>query len=493
MRVGAGLRWQGATVAGALTLFALLVHGYHPYSEDGGIYVAGIKRLIDPTLYGPHPDFVTEHLRFSVFAPMVAGLVRASHIPLEWMLLSLYLASVYATLYAAWMIAARCTENIEGRGGAVTLLACWLTLPIAGTSLMLVDPYLTARSLTTPLVLAALAWTMDAMRGNQRAIVLAGVALLAAAAMHPLMAAYGLAAALVLAAMHSNKRWWAVAVLGGMAVLAAGAMQAMAPAESAGYTRVVATRYYWFISEWQWYEKLGLVAPLLILAWFSGKSRLANGALALGLIAAAVNLGFAHLGYATHLVAELQPLRSFQLVYIFMIVLLGIWVGENLLGSRAWRWAAMMLVLGGVMFGVQSTTYPGSAHIEWPGVQSRNLWQQAFVWVRENTPKDALFAMDPHYIQADGEDAQCFRAFAERDALPDYSKDGGEASITPSLTEQWMQGQSAQLNIEDENDIARIWALKPLGVEWVVLRAGSATEWSCPYRNELVKVCKLPR
>jgi hypothetical protein len=474
-------------VVASLTIFALAVHGYHPYAEDGGLYVAGIKRLLDPALYGPNADFVREHLRFSLFAPMVAALARITHLPLEWVLLALYAGCIWATLYAAWMIAARCTTNAVGRLGAVALLACWLTLPIAGTSLMLFDPYLTARGLTTPLVLAAVAWAMD---GPRRGLA-AAAALIATAAMHPLMAAYGFAAIVVLIAVERGGAK-AVAALGAIAMLLAAAVQATAPPESAAYLWVARTRYYWFLSEWHWFERLGLLAPLLLLALFSRRNPvLARAGLSLGFISAAVASVFARIPYATHLVARLQPLRCFQTVYLFMILLLGISLGERLLSGKLWRWAAMLCLLGGTMFFVQRNIYPASTHFEWPGAAPQNSWEQAFLWIRTNTPKDALFAMNPHYIQADGEDAQSFRAIAERNALPDYSKDGGEAAITPSLTDQWVAGQRAQAGIEDENDETRYAKLQPLGVDWVILQAGSVTAWDCPYRNPLVKVCLL--
>ena len=57
----------------ALTFFALLVHGYHPYAEDGGMYLPEIKRLLDPGLYPQGAEFVVGHLRYSMFAPAVAG------------------------------------------------------------------------------------------------------------------------------------------------------------------------------------------------------------------------------------------------------------------------------------------------------------------------------------------------------------------------------------------------------------------------------------
>jgi hypothetical protein len=147
-----------------LTALVLAVHGYHPYAEDGGLYMAGIKRLLDPTLYPYGTAFVTEHLRFSLFAPMVAAIVRWSHLSLPVVLLSLYLATVWLTLFAAYLLAARCYNSPQARIGAVALLAMWITLPIAGTSLMLMDPYLTARSFSTPCVLFAFVGILDTNR-----------------------------------------------------------------------------------------------------------------------------------------------------------------------------------------------------------------------------------------------------------------------------------------------------------------------------------------
>jgi hypothetical protein len=73
-------RSLAAALVTALTLLALLIHGYHPYAEDGGIYLPEIKRLLDPRLYPYGAEFVVGHLRYSVFAPLVAGLVRESRL-----------------------------------------------------------------------------------------------------------------------------------------------------------------------------------------------------------------------------------------------------------------------------------------------------------------------------------------------------------------------------------------------------------------------------
>jgi hypothetical protein len=213
----------------------------------------------------------------------------------------------------------------------------------------------------------------------------------------------------------------------------------------------------------------------------------------LGLIALLIAALFAHESSATHLVARLQPLRAFQIVYELMILLLGAWLGTHVLKNRPWRWAIFLLALGTPMFFAQRATFPNSAHIEWPNAAPINPWQQAFLWVRTHTPTAALFALDAHYItQGRHEDAQCFRAIAQRSALPDYSKDGGEASITPALTALWATGEAAQEDLETKPDALRLAKLQPLGVTWLILEITSPTAFSCPYRNLTVKVCRLP-
>jgi len=501
-----------------LTGLALLVHGYHPYAEDGGLYVAGIKRLLDPTLYPQVTGFVLGHLRFSLFAPAIAMMVRASHLELPTILLLLHLASIWISLFAVWLLAARCYESQAARTGAVALVATWLTLPVAGTSQILMDPYLTARSISLPCALMALVGVLDMAQRTSRQEKLRGVALcllslLLAAVMHPLMAAYALANVLLLGCMHIGNRAikvWGTAALCSFAVVTAAATQAMAQPESAAYIRVAMTRYYWFLSQWHWYELLGLVAPLAILslvafgrrpktgktgendAFAATRRSLASMAVAVGTTAIVIALAFARERAATHLVARLQPLRSFQIIYVLMTLMIGATLGERLLRGRAWRWIATFGLLGGVMFFAQRSTYPHSPHLELPAHSSTNRWEQAFVWISRNTPKNALFAMDANYISKPGEDAQSFRAIAERSALPDYSKDGGEASITPSLTEQWAIGQRAQTALSAKTDTERLTALQPLGVNWILLQRSAATTFTCPYANDTVKVCQLP-
>jgi hypothetical protein len=391
----------------------------------------------------------------------------------------------------------------------VALLAVWLTLPVAGTALAVMDPYLTARSLTMPCTLLALVGALDAEMGKGtgerlRGLLLCSSALLFAGVLHPLMAGYALGSVLLLAcqlAPNRNLRLWGTAALCVGAIAMAAGVQLASATETPEYVRIVMTRPYWFLFDWRWYEQFGLIAPLIILEMVALKRRnepqmakiaLARMAVTAGVMAAIVTLVFARPGLSSHALARLQPLRLFQLVYVLMILTIGATLGQRLLRRYTWRWIAVFALLSGVTVYAERLTFPNSAHIELPWIGPANPWEQAFLWVSRNTPNDALFALDANYISQTGEDAQGFRAIAQRSMLPDYSKDGGVASIAPELSTAWTLGQTAQTGLDTETDAGRISTLKPLGVTWVLLRAADRTQLPCEYRNAAVKVCRLP-
>lgn len=515
-------RGSATLLVTALTLLGVLLHGYHPYAEDGGVYLPEIKRLLDPGLYPYGAGFVVEHLRYSLFAPAVAALARESRLSVEMVLLLVHVATFWATLFSAWLLAARCYESREARGGAVALLAVWMTLPIAGTSLMLMDPYVTARSLSTPCALVALVGALEFLvprfeideeetRQRWRGAALCCGALAGAGVMHPLMAAYALGSVVLLGAVLSPSRLartWGTVGLGLAGVAMAAGLYLSASPESEIYRKILLTRDYWFLSEWHWYEWTGLIAPLALLSVVAmgrqsdgdvARVGLARMAVAAGSTAIVVAVVFARTGLATHLVARMQPLRIFQLVYILMVLMLGAAMAERVLLRSPLRWVAAFSLLAGVMGAAERRTFPASRHLELPealtwglSMDRGNQFEQAFAWVSRNTPKDAVFALDTQYITMPGEDAQSFRAIAERSVLPDYSKDGGVVTNKPELATEWLQGQMAQAELNAESDKKRLAALKPLGVSWVILDQDAVTAFVCDYGNLAVKVCRLP-
>jgi hypothetical protein len=375
----------GAWISAALTVAVIAIHGYQPYAEDGGVYLAGIKHLLHPKLYPYWTGFVTAHLKFSLFAPMVAGLVRLTHLHLMVVTLVIYAASIWLTLFSAWLLSSHCYSSRRARLGTVTMLALAITMPVAGTSLMLVDPYVTARSISTPCGILMLVGTLDlhAAWTDRRIIEWKSLALLVgsfsvAVAMHPLMAAYALACVLLLAGVSLSSQIARIAAICGMCVLAiavAACISWMSAPNAAAYEEVARTRTYWFLSNWQWYEVLGLVGPLAVLIVLGRRSsgdgkrasqRLAIMATLAGATATLVALLFAELSSRSYSIAKLQPLRIFQMIYMLMLLALGAALAETLLKRSIGRWAAMFAVIGGAMFMVQRQTFPNSTHIELP-------------------------------------------------------------------------------------------------------------------------------
>lgn len=498
----------------------LLINGYHPLSEDGGLYVAGVQLTLNPTLFPHYRVFVSEPLHYSVFAPVLALVVRQTHLSLAWVLMLGDLFSIWLTLYAGLQIVRRTVANPVAQFAGLCLLCAFWCLPIAGTSLLLMDPYVTARSFSTPLSLLALAFALDVdLQGGTwvRPLLRSGLCLALAAALHPLMAAYAFGFLVVLLVTRLRRSSLGYTLLAVLALLLAAAMHLFAPVETSALVDAERSRYYWFLSQWQWYERLGLVGPLVVLGllllryrrqrnpWNRTAEALCRAGIALGCIASLTALLFAQEGSQTHLVARMQPLRVYLMIYAVMSLLLGATLTEMAIEAhrrarsgltRAVLTAApvaALLGLAAVMFYVQRQTYPASDPIEFPwlATQSPNPWVRAFLWCRSNTPPDALFALDTKYVNEDGEDAQTFRPLALRSAVPDYSKDGGEAAITPRLAEQWLQGADAQVNLSTETDAERNARLLPLGVDWMVLHASAPTAYTCPYNNGVIKVCRL--
>jgi hypothetical protein len=177
---------------------------------------------------------------------------------------------------------------------------------------------------------------------------------------------------------------------------------------------------------------------------------------------------------------------------MLMFLIMGGFLGEFVLKNRIWRWLVLFVPLGAGMFFAQRALFPASAHIEWPGAAPKNEWAQAFLWVRDNTPVDAVFSLDPEFMQIKGEDTIGFRCLAERSRLADLSKDSGAVSMFPPLAEEWwaqVQAQNAWKNFR----LRDVLHLKSeYGVSWVVLQQPAGAGLDCAYQNSAVRVCRIP-
>jgi hypothetical protein len=188
---------------------------------------------------------------------------------------------------------------------------------------------------------------------------------------------------------------------------------------------------------------------------------------------------------------RLQPMRSFHLVYAAFFVLLGGLAGEFILRKSRLRWFAFFAPVAIGMWIFQSVSYPYSRHIELPGSDGASSWVAAFHWIRSHTPQDAVFALDPNYLAADGDDQHGFRAVAERSALADNLKDSGAVSLFPQIAEDWKSQVEAQAGWEhfQLSDFQRLAGQYP--VSWVVVRRPAVAGLECPYQNKDLAVCRI--
>jgi hypothetical protein len=469
-----------------LTLGALAVHGYHPYAEDAEIYLPGIKKLLHPTLYPSGTEFFESHASLTLFPNLIAGSVRLTHIPFDYAIFIWYLASIFLLLLACWEFSKVCFNTTRAGWGAVALIASLLTLPVAGTALYLMDQYLNPRNLAAFAAVFAVTQVLEKKYARALAWIIF------AAAVHPLMASFAVAFCTVLIFLDKIKK-------------PAFAMAAVFPfanffaPPTPAYREAMRFHISHFLPQWQWYEWVGLIAPFAVLILLARVARsrkleklerVCHAAVVYELVYFAIALIIA-IPQRFEAVARLQPLRSLLLVYIFMLMAIGGFIAEYLLKDRAWRWLLLFLPLCAGMFVAQRQLFPSTAHIEWPWAAPKNQWEQAFLWIRQNTPVDATFAIDPFYMEAPGEDRIGFRALAERSRLADANKDSGAVAMFPPLADEWWEQFQAQKNWKHFMRADFLELRTRYQVGWTVLQAPGIMGLSCPYANQTVAVCRI--
>ena len=241
--------------------------------------------------------------------------------------------------------------------------------------------------------------------------------------------------------------------------------------------KALQTRTYFFLYRWTWYEWLGALAPLALfcllwrIALKRGNTVLARFGLAIfayGIFQFGVALIIQETPAFVRL-TPLQPMRFLHLIYFCMTLVGGCLIGKYFLKASAWRWALFLVVINAGMYASQRALYPGSLHLELPGRHSANPWLQSFAWIRNNTPAEAYFAMDPRYLEAPGEDYHSFRALAERSQMADALKDTAVVTQVPDLGPDWDRQVTAQSGWKDFK-IADFQRLKSdFGVDWVLV------------------------
>jgi hypothetical protein len=478
------------------TVGGFVVMGYHPGFEDDGVYLAAVKADLNPSLYPHDSAFFRLQMQATVFDGSMARFVRWTGVPLARAELFWQFVALFLTLWACRRIAVLLFDQERARWAGVAMVAAMFTLPVAGTALNIADQHLHPRNLATALVLMAVA----AVMGEKRwwAVPLLGMAFL----LHPIMAALGGAfcAFLVLALREGAP--FRLGEVRGAFCLAVPLGWVFAPS-SESWRLAAASRSYFSVYRWVWYEWLGAVAPLVLfwaLSWAARRwkqpcderlSRFALAVFAYGVFQLVVAMALLAPD-ALARIRPLQPMRFLHLVYVFMALICGGLLGRFLLGIRAWRWGVYLLLINGGMFLAVWETVDVGVHLEMPWMKTANPWLQAFEWVRGNTPTEAYFALDPRYLAAPGEGFHGFRALAERSMLADGIKDTAVVTEVPSLAPVWHEQQLALAGWKDFR-LADFERLKgQFGVDWVVVSYPAAPGLDCRWHNGTVAVCRVP-
>jgi hypothetical protein len=476
-----------------LTAAALLVQGYHPFVEDSEIYLPGVEKILHPELFPVGREFFLSHASLTFFPNVIAFSLRVTHLPMEVGLFLWQVASIFLLLLACWELSRLFFSSARAQWGAVCLVAALLTIPVSGTALYIMDQYLNPRNV------AAFAGIFTLARTLGKKYVQAFLWLVFAACMHPLMWVFPFSFCLLFVVMDRfESRWRTLGAPGLAALLWLPIPLALAP--SSAYHEAAKRHAYHYIQNWAWYELLGIVAPLVLFWWFGRIARRREWRMVERVSRACTLCGLIYLVGAVlvdlparfEALARLQPLRSLHFLYIVMFVMMGGFFGEYVLQNRVWRWLLLFVPLSGGMFLAQRALFPASAHLEWPGAAPKNPWAQAFVWIRQNTPVSAVFALDPYYMDIAGEDEIGFRCLAERSRLADGVKDNGVVSMFPPLAEEWWAQVEAQTPWKNfrSGDFSRL--KEKYGVSWVVVEAPPVSGLDCVYRNGSLRVCRLP-
>jgi hypothetical protein len=480
------LKLRDFFVLALFTLGALLIHGYHPWAEDAALYLPGVEKILHPELFPFNAQFFESHAHLTFFPNFIAASVRISHLPLQVVLFFWQLTSIFLFLFACLQLIRRCFTDETARWAGVALVAALLTLPVAGTALYIMDQYLNPRNLVAFAAIFAIVKVIDGKYFQ------AALFLVFAAAIHPLMSVFVLSYCAVLLGIKEFDRRFA-----GLACLLPFGISFDPP--SPAYHQVALSHSYFYLLRWQWYGWVGAVAPLAILWWFSRIARsrkipnleLMCRALIVYELVYLLASVVVSIPARFESLARLQPMRSLYLLYVLFFLFAGGLLGEYVLKNRVWRWVVLFVPLCAGMSLVQRGLFPASAHVEWPGVAPRNLWVQAFAWIRTNTPRDAIFALDPWYMHIPGEDENGFEAISERSMMADAIKASGAVSMFPAMADEWLQQMQAQNGWSkfQPEDFRRLRA--QYGVSWVVMQQPRIAGLDCPYRNAAVLVCRV--
>ncbi|HEU0174214.1 MAG TPA: hypothetical protein VFV58_08100 [Blastocatellia bacterium] len=183
--------------------------------------------------------------------------VLSSSSSLASVVLIVQLLSIFLGLIACWRLSRYCFVDVKSQWAAVVMITSIQTLPVAGIALYVMDRHHHPRSLATDAILYGLFSLLD------KNYYKAGLGFLGAMLAHPLMGAFGIALAVFLR-WNFRKRIFALSLM--PLLLSPLPIALKAPSEA--WREAVNGSSYYFLLRWEWYEWMGIFAPLGLLVWF---------------------------------------------------------------------------------------------------------------------------------------------------------------------------------------------------------------------------------
>ncbi|MBI2010488.1 MAG: hypothetical protein HYS86_04955 [Candidatus Chisholmbacteria bacterium] len=407
-----------------ITLLSFLVHGYNFATGDQSTYVPQVLKRVNPNLYTKDYLSQTAEGDLSFMFPLMAGVLKTTGIDIEWLYFFLYLFFRWLVIVALYKLGL----SLTGGKKAALVATIILSLPkfVGGTNNPTLDSAWIPRFFVLPLLL----WGLDCLvhRRYLLATFLTGITF----TLHPYSGVYlGL---FLFACFLTSGRFWSLipkAIL--IAVIASGwFVISLIPAYLSRSSQlfmdhvwfdIVSVRLpYNLISNWGLGALIALILPLL--GYLVFPHRLLRLSLITAAIITLIHVVFGEI-FKVALIFQLQLPRIWLIPTYMGYIGLSFWLVK--IWSRSLLTKLIVILVAVVLLTNFGRFSPGS--IDWPHHYQRE-WDKLQVWVRHNTPEDALLITPATRIG--------FRIRSERSIVAEI-KDGSSGLYSPSLARNWQE------------------------------------------------------
>lgn len=397
-------------------LISFFLHGYYFSTGDQSTYVPQVLRRIDPSLFQRDYLASTAEGDLSFMFPLMANLVKITHLDIEWLYFLLYLLFRFLVIIAIY----RLSLTLTGKTPVALLAALILSLPkfVAGTNQPTLDNALLPRFLALPLFLLGLNYL--AQSRFVWVAFLTGIVF----TIHPYSAVYlGLFLFACLIIFGAPQMTWFKVTIAGLTSSSWFLIQSLPQylgrnsqlMMDQDWFNIVSQRLPYNLSlHWPFTAWIALAIPLAGIWLYP--SRISLTAVITAIIVTLIHVVFGEIG---------------KVALIFQLQLPRIWLIPTYLGYIAWaktltrRWILVPLTL--VLLFNFGKFRPSP--IEWPHSYSRE-WDRLQLWARANTPTDSLWLTLPHRVG--------FRIHSQR-AIVAEIKDGSSGLYSYDLAKTWQQ------------------------------------------------------